>query len=66
MKWVVKNSKPEKADAQALVVFVNKEGQFATPFAALDGASKGVFAAWQEKKYFAAEAGEAAIFHDVV
>ena len=65
MKWVVKNSKPEKADAQALVVFVNKEGQFATPFAALDGASKGVFAAWQEKKYFAAEAGEAAVFHDV-
>lgn len=65
MKWVVKNTKPEKAEAQALVLFANKEGRFAVPLAALDAQTKGVFSAWQEKKYFAAEAGEAVVFHEV-
>lgn len=65
MKWVVKNSKPEKADTQALVVFVHKDGQLAAPFAALDKACKGVFAAWQKKSYFAAEAGDIAVFHEI-
>lgn len=65
MKWVIKNVKPEKADAQALVVFADKDGRFAEPLAALDGASHGAFAAWQKKKCFAAEAGEAVVFHNV-
>lgn len=65
MKWVVKNSKPEKADAQALVVFINTEGRFAVPLAALDAVTKGAFIAWQGKKHIPAEAGEAVLFHDV-
>ncbi|MDO4777402.1 MAG: leucyl aminopeptidase [Cardiobacteriaceae bacterium] len=65
MKWVVKNSKPEKADAQALVVFVGTDGRFAVPLAAVDAVTKGVFRNWQEKKHFPTEAGEAVVFHDV-
>lgn len=65
MKWVVKNTKPEKAEAQALVVFAGTDGRFAVPLAALDAVSKGVFLAWQKKKYFPSEAGEAVVFHGV-
>lgn len=65
MKWVVKNSKPEKAEAQALVVFASTDGHFAVPLAAVDAVSKGVFRNWQEKKHFPTEAGEAVVFHDV-
>ena len=65
MKWVVKNSKPEKAEAQALVVFIHAEGRFAAPLATLDELTQGVFIAWQGKKHIPAEAGEAVVFHDV-